>query len=238
MRRGELVLSLVMLSMAACGGGNSNPDANLVHEADASPPDAGVPDAFVCTLTECGTECVDLQSDPLHCGDCVTECQSGASCLSGGCECPPSFLPATIANGIADQILSQLPGAYVALSPFIGAEIDAFGVAYSTAGVTPGEPYTLDGATLPATPFAIALFDIDINTMVPAGAFAAISGTLTFDVACASGASGTLTNAVFQAATVFPSPMIDPAGCTFDVPTVTFSIGTPLNCPVPALTSN
>ncbi|RMH00504.1 MAG: hypothetical protein D6705_00215 [Deltaproteobacteria bacterium] len=36
----------------------------------------------------CDGECVDLQTDPNHCGDCATVCGPGASCIAGTCDMP------------------------------------------------------------------------------------------------------------------------------------------------------
>ena len=51
------------------------PDAS----ADAS--DAGAPQ--VGTL--CGASCVDIESDPSHCGSCANACEAGATCAAGQC---------------------------------------------------------------------------------------------------------------------------------------------------------
>lgn len=40
--------------------------------------------AAVCTLTQCGDRCVDVQSDPANCGDCGVSCGTNA-CNSGAC---------------------------------------------------------------------------------------------------------------------------------------------------------
>ena len=39
--------------------------------------------------TACGGSCVDLTSDPLHCGACNITCDAGAGCSAGLCACPP-----------------------------------------------------------------------------------------------------------------------------------------------------
>lgn len=274
MRRGEVVLSFAFLALVACGGGGDNPDAPpLLPTIDAD----NRPDAFVCTLTDCSGDCVDLTSDeancggcgnacdpgascvdsgcvcappntecpdactntdtdPQHCGDCDTVCQTGASCVDAGCVCPPSFIPATLTGNPLgfDMVLDQLPGAYIALTAYLSGALNGFGIGYSMTDVNIGVPYTLDGSTLPAPPFALALFNIDIGTMMPEAAFAAVDGTLTFTAACVSGASGTLEDATFQAATLALPPEIDPNGCTFEVPSVEFSIGDPGACLPPA----
>jgi hypothetical protein len=50
-------------------------------------------------LVRCGTACVDVTSDPLHCGACDESCGAavadgtlpvGSSCVDGTCGCPPS----------------------------------------------------------------------------------------------------------------------------------------------------
>jgi hypothetical protein len=234
MRRGELLLSsaiLAVASLAGCGSDSSTPDAVLVHEVDASPPDSSPPDAFVCTMDVCpGDVCTNFDTDPEHCGDCDTACQSGASCTGGDCMCIGNFLPSSLTTNIMDMIRDDLTGVYIAVKPFIASEIDLFAVGYATTGVTAG-PHTLDGSTLPDPPFVLAAYNVDTSTFEPEAAFAAISGTLILTKACDVGASGTLTDATFQAATLIP-PQVDPNGCTFDVASVTFTIGTPDDCPV------
>jgi len=52
-------------------------------------------------LIECGDEnCVDVQTDPLHCGECGTECPSN-ECLGGVCQEP---LPPAEFEGEADAV--------------------------------------------------------------------------------------------------------------------------------------
>ncbi len=48
--------------------------------------DAGV-DGSSCpgSLASCGSDCVDLQSDPAHCGGCGNTCGEGESCCQGAC---------------------------------------------------------------------------------------------------------------------------------------------------------
>ena len=47
-------------------------------------PTACGPDELVCG--EDG--CVDVASDPQHCGDCLTSCGPAGTCVSGACNCP------------------------------------------------------------------------------------------------------------------------------------------------------
>lgn len=58
-------------------------------------PDAGLPDAppLVCedNLTACGENCLDLQTDSMHCGVCNQACSEGAdNCAFGICLCGSS----------------------------------------------------------------------------------------------------------------------------------------------------
>ena len=70
-----VVLSAVAIG---CGGGGS--------------PDGGLPDGGECPLGKenCGGYCVDLASDPSHCGECFNACLPGEVCGMGQClaECP------------------------------------------------------------------------------------------------------------------------------------------------------
>jgi hypothetical protein len=75
MKLRNLVAVLVMLG--ACGSTNRHtPDASAAADADAA----------TCTLgnggdgTRCGDACVDLASDPEHCGTCDEVCQPGSVC--------------------------------------------------------------------------------------------------------------------------------------------------------------
>jgi hypothetical protein len=221
---------LCLATLAACDNDPGNTPADGPQFIFDSPPSP--PDAFVCTLTDCDGVCTNTATDPVNCGMCGMACQTGASCVASKCECPPNFLPPTLMGNPTGQdlVIDQLPGAYVALSPFFASEIDGFGVGYAMTDPVLNTDITLDGTMLPNTPFAIALFDIDIGTMMPRAAYAALSGTINFTAACLDGASGTLTDATFQAATIFPSPMLDPTGCTFDVASVQFSIASPQLC--------
>jgi hypothetical protein len=232
MKNGGIFLTTLVLGLglAACGGGEDNvPDADLTPIYDSEPPPI---DAAVCSLTTCGDDCVDTDTDEAHCGDCDTACtQTGSSCIAADCVCPPNFLPATVTPSGLDQIVEQA-GITIRIAALAGdGQLDALGVSYG-AETTTDEPYTLDGSTLPAPPFAIALFNVDISTMMPEKAFAAISGTIEYSDICAEGASGTITNAVFQAAD-FDALEIDPEGCTFEVASIDFTIGD--ECPIKAL---
>lgn len=40
---------------------------------------------FVCQLNQCGTGCVNIMEDVLHCGSCFNACDTGESCMAGAC---------------------------------------------------------------------------------------------------------------------------------------------------------
>lgn len=69
----------VVIVLGACGSASK-------HTPDASTVDAGADAAATCTLgnggagTRCGDACVDLASDPEHCGTCAQVCQPGSVC--------------------------------------------------------------------------------------------------------------------------------------------------------------
>ena len=64
-------------------------------------------------LACCGTECVDLQENPLHCGECGRDCESPftqSSCVDGRCHIDSCTSPWTDCNGLAtDGCESPLP---------------------------------------------------------------------------------------------------------------------------------
>jgi hypothetical protein len=37
----------------------------------------------------CGSECIDIATDPAHCGGCNVACPPGAACVAGACGCSP-----------------------------------------------------------------------------------------------------------------------------------------------------
>jgi hypothetical protein len=41
-------------------------------------------------LTQCGTSCVNTQSNSNHCGSCNAACTSGVSCVNGSCQIEPN----------------------------------------------------------------------------------------------------------------------------------------------------
>jgi hypothetical protein len=112
---------LCCLLLFACGddggGGGGNPDAGVntpdadpnapdadpnAPDADPNAPDAdpSAPDAMEgCAngLDMCGGACVDLDSDPDHCGTCPNSCSSGQTCVLGNC-----------VSGVGSLVLSEV----------------------------------------------------------------------------------------------------------------------------------
>lgn len=43
------------------------------------------PPDMLCTLTLCGDRCIDVRTDPLHCGGCSTICGQNQTCRDGTC---------------------------------------------------------------------------------------------------------------------------------------------------------
>jgi hypothetical protein len=221
-----LFVTLFATLSPGCGSSNSVPDAFLQPAVDSAPPP---PDAFVCTMTTCGTACVDITSDELHCDGCDLPCQTGATCTNSSCVCPPGFLPADLDVGVQEMVRGDLfPGAHVAIYPFLANELDLAMVGYAMIGTQIGTPYTLTD-TLGSAPFVAAAFNFDFSAMTAQAAYYATSGTLTFTTACSVGTTGTLTDATFQTVAGLMNPTIDPNGCSFTVASLTFDIGTP--CP-------
>lgn len=68
----------------------------------------------------CGEECVDLESDPSHCGDCGVACPSG-ECFGGECFAEPGCQPPASSCGGACVDLSRDPlhcgGCFTACEP-------------------------------------------------------------------------------------------------------------------------
>ncbi len=63
---------------------------DFVPQAGTEPcPEGLVCDSGSCVcpddLTDCDGVCVDTDSDPAHCGDCTTQCESGQTCEQGRC---------------------------------------------------------------------------------------------------------------------------------------------------------
>jgi hypothetical protein len=211
----------VTLFALGCGGGGSDTDAGVVF-IDSGPADAPVQ---ACSMTLCGAECVDLSKDPNHCGSCDQACDSPGQICNGEvpCACPAAFIAATIDPSFGDQVTDQfMEGVHVGLAPILGSPIDLFLVGYTDE--TPvGTDLELTGAL--EAPFAGAGYDVDIQSRTVHTSYQVISGTLHLDTACAAGASGTLSNAVFAETTQAVPPEVVEGGCQFTVDSTEFTIG-------------
>jgi hypothetical protein len=66
----------------ANSGGTSSPTAGTSPTAGMSPTGAD------CSagLTDCDGDCVNVDADGSHCGDCDTQCSGGLVCLNGNCD--------------------------------------------------------------------------------------------------------------------------------------------------------
>ncbi|MDB4977300.1 MAG: hypothetical protein JWN48_5641, partial [Myxococcaceae bacterium] len=85
----------------ACDGVDNNCDGAIDNGATRGANEACVMGEWVCAAgyTRCNGACVDLQTDPTHCGSCnpstmhpdVT-CGSGGVCTAGACSCPSTSM--------------------------------------------------------------------------------------------------------------------------------------------------
>lgn len=85
-RFGFTLLGLLVL-LSACGA-----DRSRLGSLDGSVGGAGGTFGGVCSspLVSCGNACVDPSSDEANCGGCGQDCDPGAVCTSGNCNCPPN----------------------------------------------------------------------------------------------------------------------------------------------------
>ncbi|MDB4941065.1 MAG: Tryptophan synthase alpha chain [Labilithrix sp.] len=79
---------------ASAPGACNGRDDDCNGKVDDSPADSACADgrsceagACVCRGTQCGTTCVDTQTDPFHCGGCGVTCGDGTTCVAGACRC-------------------------------------------------------------------------------------------------------------------------------------------------------
>ena len=77
-----LFLCAALLIFTGCSSEDKDGGADIIP--DDSEVDAGVDN---CPLTECGDECVDTSSDPMHCGGCGMACNSAAQTCTGALPC-------------------------------------------------------------------------------------------------------------------------------------------------------
>ena len=224
-----LSFALVFSMSAGACGDDGGPNISLTDSgpADATPPsDAGPPDAFVCTLTDCGGACIDTTSDSLNCGGCGLACATPGQICSGSlpCACPADFVPASIGGGF-DQVFMQA-AAIAAIAPVAFSPISIVAVVYDLT-LTIDTDYDLAVSLATLTPPSVALgYDVNINAFTAKTAYGATTGTIRFDTICADGASGTITSPVFTEVGGITdlAPLLN--GCTLSYETLAFDIGT------------
>lgn len=169
-------------------------------------------DALTCApLTACAGSCLDTSSDPDNCGACGVTCTSGKVCTASACACPAAFAPAAVTATANDMVRTDVPGAYVAISPFSdGSNLNISLIGYARTGTLLNNEYMLSGSNPGTPPFVALGYKLNLSTFTPAAWFYATAGKLTFTTACAMGASGTLTDATFPRRSVNSSnPTID-----------------------------
>ncbi|RMH40138.1 MAG: hypothetical protein D6689_14605 [Deltaproteobacteria bacterium] len=224
LRSGLVALAGALVWLGAgCGdGGGSKPDAAPISLFDAAPPDAAPPDAFVCTKTMCGTECVDLETDPRHCGACDNACPPAADCAAPDCVCPSNFVPAAPGALFSQMNTEQVAPDILGLMVFAGTDGNAHAlIAMFAPDVATGVDIDLASADAPTIGFG---YQVDTANFTLRSGFLATSGTLRLDHACAEGVAGTVTGAKLEEYDVFSmTPVTD--GCAIDDVDVTFAIG-------------
>jgi hypothetical protein len=244
MRVSRLAFALAssLLSVAACGGDDpADPiliDAEVPPPPDATPPP---PDAEPCLLDQCGNFCVDLDTDEGFCGSCSTSCNGGEECTAGVCACVEAYIPE--APTLTTLAISRdfIPGAEIALGVFGGAPTNALSLAYGltvdgAVGLMVGQEYAFTmppAGEIPAFPLLAAGYDVQFGGQPSAtAAHVATGGTMVIDAVCVNGSgvttgiAGRGTDVVFSAVDSFTNPTITPGGCSFTVPTLTFTFAT------------
>jgi hypothetical protein len=231
---------------AACGSKNGGgaPDAPVVMLPDAPPPPDAMPDALVCNPPQmmCTPgSCTDTTTDESNCGSCGMVCQGGAFCgpmpTNGACQCPTDFVPDTIAtNALLSNNAAHL---LLDVAPFAGTNgPDAFVLVTATAGTTTGN-FTFTGGLTP--PIVALAYNLNLASQSADSYFVAVSGKMNISTfTCnptnpniGSEIKGTLTNVKFQGATgslMSMNLMVDPNGCTFTVPSLSFDITSSTAC--------
>jgi len=209
------------LFTASCGDDAAEPDARPITLFDATPPDAAQTDAFVCTLTECGTECVDLSNDPKHCGECFEACNPAASCAAPVCTCPENFIPASL-SFVLEQVGSLSPPDVVGFGAFSGSDDLAHLVLVTT------NPDTVEiGVDIDITKITDSTqigFGYDATMTSVRSGFIATTGTLHLTRSCAGGVAGTLTDGGLVEVDFTSFAPIE-GGCTLSGVTTSFDIG-------------
>lgn len=79
---------------AAASGNATGTGAAFTGTGGAGPTS---PAGFTCAAGQqlCGTSCVDVLVNPLHCGKCDSPCPAGTSCSNGACSCAAGLTACT-----------------------------------------------------------------------------------------------------------------------------------------------
>jgi len=82
-----LCLTALPFTFAACGGNSGTTTGTGGHTGTSSTTASSTGTGVTCKVTEenCSGTCVDLTSDPAHCGTCGTACDAGARCCTSAC---------------------------------------------------------------------------------------------------------------------------------------------------------
>ena len=110
----RILSTLIVFSfgVAACAVGSAAGDGVIAKKGDGGTRDGGSssnnpppsdqdsgtsqPPTNNCTQTVCGSDCVDITSDPNNCGGCGIACNTGETCSNG--QCSGSQPPPTSGN--------------------------------------------------------------------------------------------------------------------------------------------
>ncbi len=120
-----------LLFLVACGGGSAMPDAPF-GDAFLGPG----PDTQLCA-TICAGQCVDLDTDPMHCGICTRQCTSDLpACVGGTCALSNETTVALHFGGAAvTSVASDASGNLYMTGSFTGT-VDFGGGPLASAGAT------------------------------------------------------------------------------------------------------
>jgi len=223
-----------VIAPAGCGDSPppALPDGRPVWLYDAPPPDAprpiDAPPPDACPYSICDYFCVDLTSDPEHCGDCDKSCTRAAACVESDCSCPSDFIPASVADGDPPPSFNVDGLPVVSLRATFTGNDDLphqLRMTWDADTVATGVDYDL---AVVETPTVRISYNRSFEG--PRGTFVPTAGTLQLSRVCNDGVAGTLTSASFIETASGPSggeSLED--GCTFDVASLSFDFGT--DCP-------
>lgn len=202
-------------AQVACGGSSGGaPDAT-----------AGPPDAAVCQLDLCGSECVDRMTSHEHCGACDNACTPAQACDTGACACPAIAIAAD-AFVLSQMDLELQAPAILGIGIYSDEpDLDALVIGFD-ADTPLDTPFDLSTTAAGGTPFVGLGYRIDIATQAYTAAYRATSGTLTLTRRCATGVAGTITGAELLEVDPEASDvaLLD-GGCTTTIAELSFAHG-------------